>query len=174
MRIAVEESQPLQWHYTILDDRNVEIRGRTLFFIIVTFSVILVVTLLFLYARWVCRYRHVSIPSAPSTSHAPRSNSLPRPDQGLDAATIKGLPIILYQSEHPSEFGPGRDSGSDQVECCICLGVFEDGEKVKVLPQCCHCYHPACVDRWLTTQSSCPLCRASLRVDPAIPKIVVE
>lgn len=167
---VAEESQPLQWHYTVLDDRNFEIRGRTLFFVIVVFSVLLVVTLLFLYARWVCRYRHASIPS--SASHAPRVHQLP-PPQGLDAAVIKGLPIILHQTEDPDpESGPGRVSG--QVECCICLGVFEDGEKVKVLPQCCHCYHPECVDRWLSTQSSCPLCRASLRVDSAVPKIVVE
>ncbi|PON86572.1 43kDa postsynaptic protein [Trema orientale] len=170
MRSASEETQPLQWHYTVLDDRNFEIRGRTLFFVIVVFSVLLVVTLLFLYARWVCRYRHATTFPAASTSHAPRAALAP--SQGLDAAAIMGLPIVLHQSGDPGdEAGPGRVSGP--AECCICLGVFEDGEKLKVLPQCCHCYHPECVDRWLSTQSSCPLCRASLRVDPAVPKIVV-
>ncbi|EXB29971.1 RING-H2 finger protein ATL66 [Morus notabilis] len=60
------------------------------------------------------------------------------------------------------------------AECSICLGVFEDGEKVKVLPGCSHCYHPECVDRWLSAQPSCPLCRASLRVDSPVLKVVVE
>ncbi|MCL7041579.1 hypothetical protein MKW94_016106 [Papaver nudicaule] len=40
--------------------------------------------------------------------------------------------------------------------------MFEDEEKVKILPNCKHCYHPECVDAWLVTHSSCPLCRSSL------------
>lgn len=142
-----------QWHYTVLDDRSFEIRGKTLFFIVVIFSVFLVVGLLLLYARWACRYRHVS---------SPPPNPDPPPSQGLDAAAIKRLPVVSHHSE------------ASAAECCICLGVFEDGEKVKVLPRCYHCYHPECVDRWLSAQPSCPMCRNSLRVDSAVLKVVVE
>lgn len=52
--------------------------------------------------------------------------------------------------------------GFSELECCICLGGFEDGEKVKVLPNCEHAYHSLCVDKWLSSHSSCPLCRDSL------------
>lgn len=162
-----QDTEPFHWHFTDLDDRSFEIRGRTLFFIVVLFSIILLFTLIFFYARWVCRYHH-PLTHAPPPRPPPPPQPQPRP-LGLDSSTIKSLPIILHRSNSVSEEKP---------ECCICLGVFEDSDKVKVLPLCQHWYHSECVDRWLSSHSSCPLCRASLRVesqiDSAIPSIVVQ
>lgn len=155
--MASQGSQPVHWYYTELDDHDLQIRGRTVFFIIVLFSIVLLVMLLFLYARWVCRYQYSHFPSTPA-SNAPHTLP-PPPPQGLDPMTIKALPITLHQSASCS-----RNGAVVETECCICLGIFEDGDKVKVLPQCHHCFHCECVDMWLTTRSSCPLCRASLRV----------
>lgn len=42
------------------------------------------------------------------------------------------------------------------------LSIFQDNEKVKVLIECQHVYHSRCLDLWLSSHSSCPLCRASL------------
>ncbi|KAL5577589.1 hypothetical protein UlMin_019288 [Ulmus minor] len=151
-----------EWHYTILDDRNFQIHGHTLFFIIVVFSVVIAATLLVLYTRWLCRYRDRHVSDLPTTSHAP--GAAPPPRKGLDPDAIKGLPVVLHKSSSAAKV---------PIECSICLGVFEDGEKLKVLPRCCHCYHPECVDKWLISQSSCPLCRASLRVDSADSRIVI-
>ncbi|CAJ1859540.1 unnamed protein product [Sphenostylis stenocarpa] len=160
------DSRSFSWHYTELDDRDLEIRGRTLFFVIVLFSIILLVTVLFIYTRWVCRYQGRLPTTAFSTAfHAP---PLP-PSQGLDPETIKKLPIILHHA--PSD----RDESAwDETECCICLGEFRDGEKVKVLPACDHYFHCECVDRWLTLFSSCPLCRASLKVESSFPNILIQ
>ncbi|CAA0834418.1 RING-H2 finger protein ATL66 [Striga hermonthica] len=156
---AASSSQPFRWHYAEFDDSNFQIRGRTLFFVVALFSVILLVALLFLYARWVCRF-----PPLPPPPATPAHSSLTShaPSKGLDAASISSLPIVLYRG------GSDSGSGAGSVECCICLGVFGDGEKVKVLPGCGHCFHSECVDRWLTAQSSCPLCRDSLRVDSPV------
>ncbi|XP_030448675.1 RING-H2 finger protein ATL66 [Syzygium oleosum] len=149
--------QPSHWRYTELDDRNFQVQGQTLFYVVVLFATVLLVTLLFHYARWVCR--HHSPP--PETSHGAANAPLPRPSLGLDAAAIDRLPIVLHGGA-PSEV---EEAG----ECSICLGEFEDGEKVKVLPQCGHRYHCGCVDQWLATRSVCPLCRAPLPVDSAGP-----
>ncbi|PIN03960.1 hypothetical protein CDL12_23509 [Handroanthus impetiginosus] len=152
-----ESSQQFRWHYAEFDDSNFQIHGRTLFFIVVLFSIIILVALLFIYARWVCR-----IGPPPASTSAPHARSpLPPPPRGLDAATINSFPIVLHKNSP-------ADGGAGEAECCICLGVFGDGEKVKVLPQCEHCFHSECVDKWLTTHSSCPLCRASLRVDSPV------
>ncbi|KAJ0705217.1 putative transcription factor C2H2 family [Helianthus annuus] len=155
--MTTQDSQGFQWRYDELDDKNFQIHGRTLFFIIVLFSVILLITLMFLYARWICRSSSTSSAVADTTALSPHVQPVLRP-QGLDAAMIESLPITLHQ----------RLSSVGEVECCICLGVFEEGEKVKVLPNCCHTYHCECIDKWLVTHSSCPICRAALLVDSPV------
>lgn len=152
--MANQDSQTFHWHYTDFDDSNFKIRGRTLFYVVVLVCVIIFVTLVYLYARWVCRVAPLG--SSPRSGHAPSQQTAPR--QGLDPNAISNLPIILHR---PS-------ANSNEAECPICLGIFRSGEKVKVLPDCRHCYHSECVDEWLRTQSSCPLCRAPLRVESPV------
>ncbi|CAI9091746.1 OLC1v1026852C1 [Oldenlandia corymbosa var. corymbosa] len=152
--MASHESETFHWHYAEFDDNAFQIRGRTLFFAVVLFGVILFITIIYLYARWVCQMRP---PSLPRISHAP--SSAQPPPRGLDPNAISNLPIILHRASE------------EAVECSICLGIFQDGEKVKVLPDCQHRYHSECVDVWLTTQSSCPLCRASLRDDDSLSPV---
>ncbi|XP_048326140.2 RING-H2 finger protein ATL66 [Ziziphus jujuba] len=172
-------SQKFQWHYTEFSDQSFEVHGRTLFFILVLLILLLILTLIFLYARWACRRHHLT-PNNNSISAA----STPPRNQGLGSDAIRGLPIVLHKSLPSSCSGPGmvKEQGQEQVEdaaavaeCCICLGAFADGDKVKVLPPCNHCYHPHCVDAWLINHSNCPLCRASLHLQPNdAVEIVVE
>ncbi|XP_052186429.1 RING-H2 finger protein ATL66-like [Diospyros lotus] len=147
--MSSQESNSFHWHYAEFDDRNFEIGGRTLFSLIVLLAVVLLITLLFIYTRWVFRSRSV---------HAPPSHAAQ--PQGLDRSAIERFPVVLHQSSVAKTV--------DESECSICLGVFEDGDKVMVLPRCRHCYHSECVDKWLTSQPSCPLCRSSLRSDSPV------
>ncbi|KAK2988786.1 hypothetical protein RJ640_025945 [Escallonia rubra] len=82
---------------------------------------------------------------------------------GLDAATIDSLPIFMHKSL-AADLDKDDDSTvvTVEIECSICLGLFEEDEVIKVLPECLHAYHSECVDKWLRTRSSCPLCRTSL------------
>nr|GEW30673.1 RNA-directed DNA polymerase, eukaryota [Tanacetum cinerariifolium] len=96
--MTTQDSQSFHWRYDDLDDKNFQIRGRTLFFLIVLFSVILLITLLFLYARWICR-RSGSSSSATVADTATAAFTV-RPfsrPQGLDTAVIDSLPITLHQ-----------------------------------------------------------------------------
>lgn len=54
-----------------------------------------------------------------------------------------------------------KDVGS---ECPVCLSVFAEGEEVKQLSVCKHSFHATCIDMWLNSHSSCPVCRASIAI----------
>ena len=47
-------------------------------------------------------------------------------------------------------------------DCCVCLNEAEDGERLRRLPRCNHCFHVDCIDAWLQYRSTCPLCRNEL------------
>eukprot|EP00445_Apocalathium_hangoei_P041461 CAMPEP_0203974822 /NCGR_PEP_ID=MMETSP0359-20131031/100298_1 /ASSEMBLY_ACC=CAM_ASM_000338 /TAXON_ID=268821 /ORGANISM="Scrippsiella Hangoei, Strain SHTV-5" /LENGTH=448 /DNA_ID=CAMNT_0050913011 /DNA_START=36 /DNA_END=1384 /DNA_ORIENTATION=+ len=49
----------------------------------------------------------------------------------------------------------------EQNKCLICLEDFGDGDDVKTLP-CLHIYHQKCVERWLHTDNSCPVCKTPI------------
>jgi hypothetical protein len=76
----------------------------------------------------------------------------PQPKHGLDAATIALIPSFPYQRD---------SSASSPAECAVCLSVVDDGETVRQLPACKHLFHQACVDVWLLSKASCPVCRGN-------------
>ncbi|KAI5006824.1 RING-H2 finger protein ATL74-like [Hordeum vulgare subsp. vulgare] len=80
---------------------------------------------------------------------------------GLKKLTLRSLPIEVYGA---CAAAPAGDV------CAICLGEFEDGEKVRVLPRCGHEFHVRCVDTWLVSHGSCPTCRDSVLGGAAAPK----
>ena len=45
------------------------------------------------------------------------------------------------------------------LECAVCLSRFEDADILRLLPKCKHAFHLDCVDTWLISHSTCPLCR---------------
>ncbi|KAF5729584.1 putative RING/U-box superfamily protein [Tripterygium wilfordii] len=50
--------------------------------------------------------------------------------------------------------------------CAVCLSEFEDGEDLRTLPECLHSYHVECIDMWLSSHSSCPMCRTDAVPSP--------
>lgn len=88
------------------------------------------------------------------------SRSRRRP--GLDVAAMEALPVLTYARARAVKAGRGA------LECAVCLAEFaDDGEKLRVLPGCCHVFHAACIDVWLAAHVTCPVCRADL-ADPAV------
>ena len=49
-------------------------------------------------------------------------------------------------------------------ECAICMTALKESESID-LPGCKHQFHKACVYKWLTTKSRCPLCQRDVRSD---------
>ncbi|XP_030542489.1 RING-H2 finger protein ATL52-like [Rhodamnia argentea] len=57
-----------------------------------------------------------------------------------------------------------KEDSRGEDACAVCLCELKDGEPVRVLPECMHYFHAACVDAWLYSHANCPLCRA--KTDP--------
>ncbi|CAF1927707.1 hypothetical protein Bca4012_071365 [Brassica carinata] len=76
--------------------------------------------------------------------------------RGLDASVIETFPTFRYSTVKTLRIG------KEALECPVCLNEFEDDETLRLLPQCCHVFHPGCIDAWLRSHATCPLCRANL------------
>ncbi|KAE8788287.1 RING-H2 finger protein ATL52 [Hordeum vulgare] len=76
---------------------------------------------------------------------------------GLDEAAIDSIAVTPYRA------GSGLLGAAD---CSVCLGEFNDGELVRLLPKCGHAFHVPCIDTWLRAHVNCPLCRSDV-IDPA-------
>nr|XP_009772859.1 PREDICTED: RING-H2 finger protein ATL72-like isoform X1 [Nicotiana sylvestris] len=72
---------------------------------------------------------------------------------GLDKGELKKIAVMVYE--------PGMRTFS-ATDCPICLGEFEQGEKLRMLPRCNHGFHVKCIDEWFSSHSSCPTCRQPL------------
>lgn len=68
--------------------------------------------------------------------------------QGMSTDGIAALPSEVL--------GAG---GKSSKICPICLASFAQGEKIRLLPGCQHCFHRPCVDLWLVRNRTCPICK---------------
>lgn len=75
---------------------------------------------------------------------------------GLDEASMAALPR--------REVGKG-----EALDCAVCITELAEGETARVLPRCGHGFHVDCVDMWLRSHSTCPLCRCPAVDEPPVP-----
>ncbi|AES82533.1 putative transcription factor C2H2 family [Medicago truncatula] len=101
-------------------------------------------------------------------SDSPSSNNLLLPitngrravARGLDPSVIETFPILEYSEVKIHKIG------KDVLECAVCLMEFEDTETLRLIPKCDHVFHPECIDEWLSSHTTCPVCRANLVPQP--------
>lgn len=89
----------------------------------------------------------------PTTGAGGRSRRAPK---GLDPTVVESFPTFIYSVVKGLKIGKGT------LECAVCLNEFEDDETLRLLPKCDHVFHPECIDAWLSSHVTCPVCRANL------------
>ncbi|XP_062186383.1 E3 ubiquitin-protein ligase EL5-like [Phragmites australis] len=68
---------------------------------------------------------------------------------------------------------PRREVGKGEaLDCAVCITELAAGETARVLPRCGHGFHVDCVDMWLRSHSTCPLCRCPAVDEPPAPPAV--
>ncbi|XP_042035266.1 RING-H2 finger protein ATL38-like [Salvia splendens] len=76
--------------------------------------------------------------------------------RGLSAAVVDAFPTFTYTEVKEHKIG------KSVLECAVCLSEFEDHETLRLIPKCDHVFHPECIDTWLESHVTCPVCRANL------------
>ncbi|AQK45314.1 RING-H2 finger protein ATL74 [Zea mays] len=113
-----------------------------------------------LVARCACGGRGPRAQQAAAAAAAAAAN------RGVKKSVLRRIPTVPYVAPAAAACGSSSrsegDADAEAVECAICLAEFEEGEPTRVLPQCGHAFHAACVDEWLRGHSSCPSCRRLL------------
>jgi hypothetical protein len=90
---------------------------------------------------------------------------------GFDAM-FEDLMRRLGSYEHPTDEQIINELPETQIDdvtkldpekknCIICLEDFKNGDKATVLP-CIHLFHTTCIQNWLKTQNTCPICKYKL------------
>ncbi|KAE8688311.1 RING-H2 finger protein ATL47 [Hibiscus syriacus] len=80
-------------------------------------------------------------------------------DSGLDQSFIDALPVFLYKE---------ITGLKEPFDCAVCLCEFLEEDKLRLLPLCSHAFHIDCIDTWLMSNSTCPLCRGTI-FTPELP-----
>ncbi|WOK96397.1 RING-H2 finger protein ATL47-like [Canna indica] len=162
------DSLPFQPSQPSQSSPSSRISPVVLFTIVILAVIFFVAGLLHLLVRFLIRKRpSSSVSSSPSRRRAaaelPRSGTLQRQlqqlfhlhDSGLDQAFIDALPLFLYSEILGSK---------EPFDCAVCLCEFAPDDKLRLLPVCGHAFHLGCIDTWLLSNSTCPLCRGVILV----------
>ena len=77
-------------------------------------------------------------------------------DNPTDTAILNNLPETVIEDASKLDV--------EKKNCVICLEDFKNGDKATVLP-CIHMFHSNCLQEWLKTQNSCPICKFKLTTE---------
>ncbi|KAI3795236.1 hypothetical protein L1987_37885 [Smallanthus sonchifolius] len=141
-----------------------DVDNRILFVAIITLSaVVVIVTMLHVYVRYILRRQARRRVAFQGLGLIARIHSDEPPKRGLEPTVIASLPILMYE-----------DRSGLNPECTVCLSPFEAGQMIRVLPTCKHQFHAECIDKWLESHSSCPICRHEVELGLTISPLPRE
>jgi len=144
---------------------STKISPAVLFIIVVLAVLFFISGLLHLLVRFLIKH-----PSSSSSSNRQHHNEISTSDalqrqlqqlfhlhdSGLDQAFIDALPVFQFKE---------IVGLNEPFDCAVCLCEFTEKDKLRLLPMCSHAFHISCIDTWLLSNSTCPLCRGTLQTN---------
>ncbi|XVF27548.1 hypothetical protein REPUB_Repub14bG0117600 [Reevesia pubescens] len=145
------------------DDRRFGVSRKIMLAAIASlFGVVMIIVFLHLYARYLLRRQErrrraaqINFPGTTQITPIDHESSISinePPKSGLDPLIIASLPMFTYKLT----IGQVDD---EPIECSVCLGTISEESRIKLLPNCKHMFHVECIDKWLGSHTTCPICR---------------
>ena len=108
---------------------------------------------------WICKWYKRYVPQLNNrtrrrTSHVYPGQSISTRETAV--APTQQLVVVDLTALRSELFDDEKD-----LECCICSDNLADSSLITRL-ECNHAYHEMCVMKWLLTNDSCPVCRATV------------
>ncbi|XP_066931672.1 RING finger protein 150-like [Clytia hemisphaerica] len=125
-------------HYV---DRRWKVSRTSVLFVLVSFILLMCISLAWLVFYYVQRFRHIY-----------RND---RKEKQLLSAAKKAISKLKTRGYQES---PKEDL---EESCAVCLECYKEGETLRILP-CKHEFHKACIDPWLLNHRTCPMCKSNI------------
>ena len=75
--------------------------------------------------------------------------------------SVKKLPVLKIEQKHCKK---GENGQNEAPTCAVCCDNIQIGKKGMFMP-CGHIYHQDCLEPWLQTNNTCPVCRYELPLE---------
>ncbi|KAM3188923.1 hypothetical protein ACQJBY_067710 [Aegilops geniculata] len=79
----------------------------------------------------------------------------------MRSAAVAPAPELMVELGYFPYSAEGRRA-SERLVCAICLEEFQQGQACSEVPACRHVFHRYCIDAWMKSKTTCPLCRRSV------------
>ncbi|BFG25076.1 hypothetical protein CerSpe_113510 [Prunus speciosa] len=162
MRLLKDEDGSLSRIYDGDYHKNpYDLNSKIMLTAIISLSVVvLLVIVLHTYAR--CVLRRQALRRATMRHHLGSTMAhvhlSEQPKTGLEPSIIAALPTFVFTRVD------GQDDGRDNaIECAVCLSMLDHDEMARLLPNCKHSFHVECIDTWLNSHTTCPICRTEVQ-----------
>uniref|UniRef100_A0A0G4FVI6 RING-type domain-containing protein n=1 Tax=Chromera velia CCMP2878 TaxID=1169474 RepID=A0A0G4FVI6_9ALVE len=100
---------------------------------------------------------------SPSSFSSSSSTSTERKGQAGSASPSSSSSPVAAKVPQGSVDSSWEGEGEGGVLCAVCLEEGADGDVMRRLQPCNHCFHSGCVDRWLLQDAVCPTCKTPVR-----------
>ncbi|BAT89152.1 hypothetical protein LR48_Vigan432s000700 [Vigna angularis] len=123
-----------------------------IFCVPIFFTLILLFLFYLFYLRPRTRLHWITNFGLPNNDNDHNHNAISTAELGLNKELREMLPIIVYKESFSVK----------DTQCSVCLLDYQPEDRLQQIPACGHTFHMSCIDLWLATHTTCPLCRFSL------------